>query len=74
MAGKPTFVLDAEVLIDYRDSDLEILGLVARHVARLIALLKELPYTFTSRFEEYLTGAPASNLGHETDRELVRSE
>ncbi len=72
MAIKPTFVLDADVLIDYRNSGLEILGLVARHVARLVVLLKDLPYT--SRFEEYLTGAPASNPGHETDRELVRSE
>lgn len=38
MPAKPTFVLDSDVLIDYRDSDLTILELVARHVARLIVL------------------------------------
>ena len=38
MPAKSTFVLDSDVLIDYRDSDLTILELVARHVARLIVL------------------------------------
>ena len=38
MPAKPTFVLDADVLIDYRDSDLTILELVARHVGRVVVL------------------------------------
>ena len=38
MPAKPTCVLDSDVLIDYCDSDLTILELVARHVARLIVL------------------------------------
>ena len=40
MQDKPTVLLaDADVLIDYRDSDLAILGLVARHLGRVAVLL-----------------------------------
>ena len=36
-AGAPTVLLaDADVLIDYRDSDLEILALITQHFARLV--------------------------------------
>ena len=39
MRGKPTVLLaDADVLIDYRESDLAILALVARHLARITVL------------------------------------
>ena len=39
MQNKPTVLLaDADVLIDYRDSDLAILGLVARHMGRVAVL------------------------------------
>ena len=39
MQRKPTVLLaDADVLIDYRESDLAILALVARHLGRLAVL------------------------------------
>ena len=52
MQRKPTVLLaDADVLIDYRESDLAILALVARHLGRLAVLPPVLNLNFESMHE-----------------------
>ena len=70
MQDKPTVLLaDADVLIDYRDSDLAILGLVARHLGRVAVLLPILDEVrnFTASEAERLG---IEVIGVETDRLL----